>query len=283
MFGRKKKQTEEAPSGAPAGTGAGAEAGAEAPETDDPRAEGPFDVSEIESRDGYLDLGAILIKPQDGVGVRLEVDEKSKRPRAVSLDMGGSMAQIQAFAAPRTTGLWEEIRNDLKDSLKRNNGAPEFVEGTFGTELRARFAAKTSDGTNGYRPARFVGIDGPRWFLRTVISGAAAIDPEASAKFDAIIRSVVVVRGSDPMPPRDLLPLNVPEGAQRAPAGKTVRRAALRPQGGAAKAPGHAETAGQKPARPAAPGAGEGAQERTSGERGGLQPPERGPEVTEIR
>ncbi|MDO5619362.1 DUF3710 domain-containing protein [Kocuria sp.] len=252
MFGRKKKTNDDAPSGAESVTPREAEA-----DSMDPRAKGPLDVTEIESRDGYVDLGSILIKVPQGVGLRLEVDEKTKRPRAVNLDVAGSTAQIQAFAAPKTSGLWDEIRADLKTSLEGNKGAPEAVEGTFGTELRARFPAKTSDGTTGYRPARFVGIDGPRWFLRTVISGAAAIDPEASKTFDELIRSVVVVRGKDPMPPRDLLPLNIPEGAQRAPAAR-----AKVAQTGTAAAAGRTQRAQQA------------AQ---------AQPPERGPEIAEIR
>lgn len=266
VFGRKKKnQTAESVESV------------DAAEVDslDPRAEGPWDVSEIDSRDGYIDLGSILIKPTEGVGLRLEVDEKTKRPRAVNLDVAGSTAQIQAFAAPKSSGLWDEIRKDLKDSLARNNGAPESVEGTFGTELRARFPAKTSDGTDGYRPARFVGIDGPRWFLRTVISGAAAIDVAASKTFDEIIRGIVVVRGNDPMPPRDLLPLTVPDGAHRASGSRATRRAALRNSGQSADASARVRAAGK-----------EAAARQTAEQNGGsgaLQPPERGPEVTEIR
>lgn len=251
MFGRKKKSAEAAPT---ADTSPQTDAGAE--HDDDIRAGGPYDVSEIESKDDYLDLGSILIKTQPGVGLRLEVDEKTKRPRAVTLDVAGSTAQIQAFAAPKTAGLWDEIRQDLTTSLQGNNGAPEAIEGTFGTELRARFPAKTSQGTPGYRAARFVGIDGPRWFLRVVVSGAAAIDPEASKTFDQLIRGVVVVRGKDPMPPRDLLPLNVPEGAQRA---RPVRAA---------------QTGAQQPPRTTT-------NAKSTG--GNMQPPERGPEIAEIR
>lgn len=259
MFGRKKNRDVRVEPGQPQ----------DEVTTEGPRAHGPKDVSEIGSREGYIDLGSILVKPQDGVGLRLEVDEKTKRPRAVNLDVAGSTAQIQAFAAPKSGQLWEEIRQELRKSLAGNNGAPESVEGTFGTELRARFPAKTSDGTTGYRPARFVGIDGPRWFLRTVISGAAAIDPEASKKFDDIIRGIVVVRGHDPMPPRDLLPLQVPQGAQRVPGPRAGRRPALRGAGANRES---AQGAAQKSTSATSAGGGNG-----------MKPPQRGPETTEIR
>ena len=146
------------------------------------------------------------------------------------------------------------------DSLKRSDGAPQAVEGPFGTELRARFPATTSDGTKGYRPARFIGIDGPRWFLRAVISGPAAIEPTASAEFDELIRAVIVRRGGDPMPPRDLLPLQVPEGVE--PKAVAKRRAVRRQASGQGQSQGTGSAAGGP-----APKA----------------PPQRGPEITETR
>ena len=63
-------------------------------------------------------------------------------------------------------------------------------------------------------PARFVGVDGPRWFLRAMYTGSAAVDPDAAAPLEAALRDVVVVRGSDPMAVRDPLPLRLPPQAQ---------------------------------------------------------------------
>ncbi len=66
------------------------------------------------------------------------------------------------------------------------------------------------------RPIRFVGVDGPRWFLRGLFAGAAAADPAAAAPLEAVLREVVVVRGDHPMPPRDLLELRLPPEAAAA-------------------------------------------------------------------
>ena len=60
------------------------------------------------------------------------------------------------------------------------------------------------------RVARFIGVDGPRWFLRGVVTGDGAVNAEAAAEIEDLFRSVVVVRGSTPMPPRDLIPLHMP-------------------------------------------------------------------------
>jgi hypothetical protein len=66
---------------------------------------------------------------------------------------------------------------------------------------------------------RFVGVDGPRWFLRGLFSGAAARETAAAAPLEAVLRACVVVRGNDPMAPGDPLPLHVPteipEGMQQ--------------------------------------------------------------------
>jgi hypothetical protein len=59
-------------------------------------------------------------------------------------------------------------------------------------------------------------VDGPRWFLRGVFSGAAAEDSAAAAPLEELLRGVVVVRGEHPMPPRDMLELRLPPEAAAA-------------------------------------------------------------------
>jgi hypothetical protein len=66
--------------------------------------------------------------------------------------------------------------------------------------------------TVGHRYARFIGVDGPRWFLRGMIGGAAIHDPASASQIETLFKSVVVDRGSEPVPPRDLLALHLPAG-----------------------------------------------------------------------
>jgi gas vesicle protein len=181
------------------------------------RANGPFDVSEIASRDGYVDLGALLIAPSEGLQLRLEVEEATQRVVAVTMDLNGSSLQLQAFAAPKTEGLWDEIREQIGQSVGSQGGQVEEVQGSFGTELVAKLPAGASDGSQGYRVARFIGIDGPRWFLRGVLGGDAALEREAAAPLEALFRRIVVIRGDSPMPPRDLLQLRLPKDATATP------------------------------------------------------------------
>lgn len=181
------------------------------------RSGGPFDESEISSRDGYVDLGALLITPSEGLQLRLEVEEATQRVVAVTMDLNGSSLQLQAFAAPKSEGLWDEIREQIGQSVGSQGGQVEVVEGTFGTELVAKLPAGLPDGSQGYRVARFIGVDGPRWFLRGVLGGAAALERSAAEPLESLFRKVVVIRGDSPMPPRDLLQLRLPKDATPTP------------------------------------------------------------------
>ncbi|MEV8149131.1 DUF3710 domain-containing protein [Arthrobacter sp. NPDC080073] len=174
---------------------------------------GPFDASEIDSQDGYVDLGALLIEPSEGLQLRLEVEEATQRVVAVTMDLDGSSLQLQAFAAPRSEGLWDEIREQIGQSVSSQGGEVEEIIGTFGTELIAKLPTESADGGRGFRAARFMGVDGPRWFLRGVIGGNAALDRKAAEGLENLFRKVVVVRGDNPMPPRELLQLKLPKDA----------------------------------------------------------------------
>lgn len=172
---------------------------------------GPFDESEANPVRPYIDLGGIKILPREGLNLRLEVEEQTKRIVAVGLDYADSTLQVQPFAAPRTTGLWDETRDQLRAQIREQGGRVEEREGPLGPELLAEVPVSAgAEGTAEKRLARFVGVDGPRWFLRGVIGGLAASDGDAAAKVEDLFRSLVVVRGSSPMPPRDLIPLRMP-------------------------------------------------------------------------
>ncbi|MDR6866159.1 hypothetical protein J2Y69_000744 [Microbacterium resistens] len=181
-----------------------------APLNGDRAVDGPFDESEANPVRPYIDLGGIKILPREGLNLRLEVEEQTKRIVAVGLDYSGSTLQVQPFAAPRTTGLWEETRAQIHDQITQQGGRVEEREGPFGPELLAEIPTVADADGASTRLARFIGVDGPRWFLRGVVGGAGTSDPEAAAAVEDLFRSIVVVRGGSPMPPRDLIPLRMP-------------------------------------------------------------------------
>lgn len=173
-------------------------------------ATGPFDESQVHDEVPRLDLGALLVPARPGMELRLEVEDATKRVVAASIGLSGSTVQLQAFAAPRSEGIWDDIRAEIADSVTKQGGSADELPGSFGRELLARLPVRTSDGRTSHRPVRFVGVDGPRWFVRAVFSGAAAADEEAAQELEDVVRGLVVVRGSEAMAPRDLLPLRLP-------------------------------------------------------------------------
>ena len=99
------------------------------------------------------------------------------------------------------------------DQIVKQGGKAKEQEGVFGPEVIASVPVQAK-GAFSTRGVRFVGVDGPRWFLRAVIGGLAVEDPEAAEMINQMIRNVVVVRGVTPMPPRDLLPLRMPDSPE---------------------------------------------------------------------
>ena len=175
---------------------------------------GPFDSADVDPDDGRLDLGALRIYGVAGMELRLEVDEQAGHVVGATAVMGDSAVQLQAFAAPKTMGIWDGIRSEIAESIVAQGGTADEARGEFGTELRTRMPSAGPDGRTVFAPARFTGIDGPRWFLRAVFSGRAAIDDEAAAPLVHVVRNTVVVRGDAAMAPREMLVLTLPEQPQ---------------------------------------------------------------------
>ena len=152
------------------------------------RSDGPWDVAEVNGRDGRVDLGALWVRGVPGMELRLEVDQASQQVNAATAVLGESALQMQAFAAPRSGELWDEIRAEIAAAVEGQGGTAEEHEGELGTLLRTRMPSQGPDGRTVFAPATFVGVDGPRWFLRAVLSGRAAIDEGAAAPLVEVLQ-----------------------------------------------------------------------------------------------
>lgn len=218
--------TGSAPTGGARRAGASADSAQAAPATTtspsrpSERRGGPFDRSEVKDLDGRLDLGALWLTGVPGMELRLEVEEESQNVVGVTAVVGDSAVQLQAFAAPRSEGIWDDIRTEIAASITSQGGTADVTSGPMGTELQARMPGQSPDGRTVFSPARFIGIDGPRWFLRAVLTGRAAIDEDAASALLDMVRATVVVRGPEAMAPRELLPLRLPD--QPGPADEDV-------------------------------------------------------------
>ncbi len=174
------------------------------------RPNGPWDVDDAPS-DGLvrLDLGALRVPGVDGGDVQVNLDEATGQVMAVTVVVGDSALQLQAFAAPRTEATWAQVRKEIAAQITGDGGLADVDQETG--DLRAQLPFPQPDGSVSLGAVRFVGVDGPRWLLRGVLSGRAAADTDAAGPLLEALRGVVVVRGNSPFAPGDPLPLRLPD------------------------------------------------------------------------
>ena len=186
---------------------------------------GPWDAADAPDRPGSvgrIDLGSLRVPAVDGMQIRLEnPGGAGQEISAAVLVLAGSTLELRAFAAPRTIGIWEELREDITAELTRAGARFEVEDGEHGPELLAHVPVRTPDGREGTVAARFIGVDGPRWFLRGVLQGPAATDEAASQVLRDVFADIVVVRDGAARPPREILPLHAP-GIVNAPAAEDL-------------------------------------------------------------
>ena len=175
---------------------------------------GPWDGAGAYPAAERMDFGSLLVPVREGLEVQINMAEDQGVWIAVL--RGDNGLQLQAFAAPKTSGLWDEVRHEIADEIVNSGGECREEEGPFGTELHARVRTEEPGQRTQTQPVRFLGVDGPRWFLRGVISGPAARRPEQARPFEEVFADVVVIRGDHPAPPRDLLEIRLPDEARQA-------------------------------------------------------------------
>ena len=167
---------------------------------------GPYDERDAPADEvARVDLGALQVPVAPGLDVRLEMNE-AQQVIAVTLAGQDGTMQLGVFAAPRNEGIWDDVRAEIASSMNSQRGqARERHSGPFGTELTGKLP-----GEGGQVPVRFIGVDGPRWFLRAMLVGAVAVEEHKAEPFLRALREVVVVRGNEPLPVREPVPLRLP-------------------------------------------------------------------------
>jgi hypothetical protein len=167
---------------------------------------GPYDVADAPPDVPGLDLGSLRIPAVNGVEVRVQASPEGQIQQVV-LVHAGSALQLSVLAAPRSEGIWDEVRAEIRGSLSSDGVRAQEAEGEYGVELRAR--VRTAEGR--FDDLRVIGIDGPRWMVRAVYQGPAAIDPAAAGPLAEALAGLVVNRGGEAMPVKDPLPLRLPQ------------------------------------------------------------------------
>ncbi len=144
--------------------------------------------------------------------VRAELDDQ-QQVVGVAVMLDETVLQLQAFAAPKSEGLWDEVRQEIAEGIRGGQGKAREVDGPFGRELHAEVPVPTESGAEGRQPVRFIGRDGERWFLRGVVTGAGVNDAARAEGVESVFGGVRVERGTHAAPPRDPLPLSLPDDA----------------------------------------------------------------------
>lgn len=213
MFRRRKADVE------PDEADDAADVARDAEDETDPRARGPWDDSEvtIEEDDPRIDLGSLLVTPQDSVDVQLQVDEASDEVIAVILAAEDGAAEVRAFAAPRNGDIWETSRKAVASEVAQRGGTATEREGRWGTELVVSLMVDLPEGGRAQQQSMVVGIPGPRWLLRATFFGRPAAEYDDDGNVETGVRDIVVRRGSGPVPPGDALPLTLPPSASPTP------------------------------------------------------------------
>ena len=176
---------------------------------------GPWDGSGSYPQRERMDFGSLLVPAYEGIRVEVEMAEGTGV--CVTVLRGDSALQLMAFAAPKTSGLWDEVRQEFAAEVAKSGGDSQEAQGPFGIELHARVhPAGEGPRHRQLEPIRFLGVDGPRWFLRGMIRGPAARRPELARPLEELFADVVVVRGDHPAPPGDLLEIRLPEDMRQA-------------------------------------------------------------------
>ncbi len=223
MFRRKKRLDGDEPAGDAEAAGEGARSDTAEPAADEAakpaRPDGPFDVSEVDLEDptvsaNRLDLGALLVRGVPNMQLQVQVDQATNRVQSVLLVLGDAAVQVLAVAAPRSELMWPETREQIVQDAQRRSGTAQEADGPLGSELRVVVPVTTQDGKQATQPSRMVGIDGPRWMLRATFLGRAATEDAPFQALVPVVRDIIVVRGDNPMPPGDLIPLQLPPQAQ---------------------------------------------------------------------
>ena len=181
------------------------------------RPRGPWDRTETTADtdgEGYLDLGGLIVRGSPDVEVRLQVDEPTSAVLAVLLAGRESGLELRAFAAPRSNGIWDDVRRAIAAEAVQRGGTSSELDGEYGTELQVVVPVQMPDGRTGSQVSRIVGVEGPRWLLRGTFLGKSAENPDPDGAIESAFRDVIVVRGDGPMSPRELISLRMPQQAQ---------------------------------------------------------------------
>ncbi|MDO5721233.1 MAG: DUF3710 domain-containing protein [Actinomycetaceae bacterium] len=172
---------------------------------------GPYDASQRDTSQGYLDFGALYLPSVPGVQIQPEFGADGSSINRLGVVVGSSRLNIMVAASPTTGGSWDRVRQKTLESVANEGVKAREVKGRWGTEIQAASSGTTPDGRKVKNFIRIVGVEGPRWVLRIDIQGPAAVEEAAFNQVSEIIDNIVVYRDKSPRPPESVIALTLPQ------------------------------------------------------------------------
>jgi hypothetical protein len=189
---------------------------AELDQREDWRADGPFDVDEVDfDADDIerVDLGALIVTPESGFKIQLVVDQKTKTADTLIVATDRSQLQVTVLAAPGSPGFATEWRERIVEETRAGGGEARNATGPFGTELHRIAQGQDPEGKATRTPVRDWLVQGPRWLLHARLLGAACLDSgkDQAAELEEFFRNLIVRRGDTALVPGAPVALRPPE------------------------------------------------------------------------
>ncbi len=116
-----------------------------------------------------VDLGALRVPVGDGLELHVDVNE-AQQVVAATLDTAGRHDAARRRSPRRATrASGTRSAAEIAESIR---GAARHHRRARGRPVRRRAAPARCPASGGRVPVRFIGVDGPRWFLRAMLVGA---------------------------------------------------------------------------------------------------------------
>ncbi|MGJ6979049.1 DUF3710 domain-containing protein [Aestuariimicrobium soli] len=188
------------------------------PLDDSVRADGPFDIDEVdlEADDvDRLDFGTLIITPFEDMQMQLQADQATNQVQSALIMAGQSALELALFAAPLSTSMVDDVVAEVVNAAPEQGAQATVSQGPYGPDVRRQQPVQTEDGQELLHVSRTWYAQGPRWLLRGTLMGQAALsddfsDPDAELLLE-VFRNTVVRRGTEAKVPGDLIPMSLPE------------------------------------------------------------------------
>lgn len=185
------------------------------------REDGPFDIEEVDlDADDVtrLDFGSLIVTPFENMQMQIQIDQDTGEVQSLLVIRDNNALEVALFAAPSTGEMISQIHQEMVDGTTAQGGQAAVADGPLGAELHRVVPMNGPDDQPGYHVSRSWLAQGPRWLLRGVLMGDAAVGETLDSTGQLLMEffcNLVVHRDDRPRVPGDVIPLKVPDELQQ--------------------------------------------------------------------